>query len=76
MNDIENASCVSSVMNILPVQEIEINKWGANIIILKIDDGLYIFTCTVKLFENKIQTKHAFVYESHLKQLGNVFVVH
>ena len=39
MNNIENVSCVSSVVNILPVLEIEKEKWGSNRILKKFDDG-------------------------------------
>ena len=68
MNNIENVSCVSSVMNIFPVLEFKIEKWVTNSIIKKLMLE-YICTCTVTNFENKMQTKHDFFYDSQFKQL-------
>ena len=47
MNETDNASCVSNVMTVTPVLKIEREKWGANSIIIKVDDGLYIYKCSV-----------------------------
>ena len=47
MNETKNAYFVSIVSNILPVKDIERNKWVANNILKKIDDIFYICTWTV-----------------------------
>ena len=57
-------------MNLTPALKIEIQKWGANSIVLNVDDGVYICTCNVKNVERRYKTSHAFAYDSNLKPSG------
>ena len=57
-------------MSILPVNIIERKKWGANSILRKINNGVYIFTCTVTNIDKKYTTDHAFVYNIFFKLFG------
>ena len=45
ISDIENTSCVRSVMKETPVARIEIEDWGAASILRIVTDGVYICTC-------------------------------
>ena len=45
MAEIENTSCVWSVMKENPVARIEIEDWGAASILRIVTDGVYICTC-------------------------------
>ena len=69
MSDIENTSCVRNIMRVTPVTGIKIEPWGASIIIIRVNDGVYICTRTVKYYEYKCWKKHAFVFDSHFKIL-------
>ena len=69
MNEIENASCVSIVLNTFNVLKRERYKLGSNRILGKVYYGLYICTWTVT--NNKENYK--FVYDCYLKQLGKSF---
>ena len=56
-------------MNVNPVFEIEIEPWGAASIIIIVNKGVYICTCSFRSDEYMSKTKHAFVYDSHFKPL-------
>ena len=56
-------------MKVTPVSEIERVAWGAASILRSVNDGVYIYTCNVQSVEYNCCTKHAFVYDSHLKPL-------
>ena len=45
MTEIENISCVRSVIKVNPVIIIERESWGAAIILIRVNDGVYICTC-------------------------------
>ena len=59
MSEIENTLCVRSVMNLTPV-------W---IILRKVNDGVYICSCSARSGEYWCKAKHEFVYDSHFKTL-------
>ena len=69
MNEIENSSCVITVMKVAPVSRIETEDWGAAIILRRFNDGVYICTCSVRSDEYKYKTKQTFVYDDHFKSL-------
>ena len=54
-------------MSTFTVRNIEGEKWGANSILRKIDDGFYSYTCTVINIDKTYTTSHAFVYDSNFK---------
>ena len=56
-----------SVMKVTPVIKMERESWGAANIIRRVNNGVCICTCSVRSDEYMCQTKHAFVYDSHLK---------
>ena len=60
MNEIENASFVSSVTNILPVLKTERQKWGDNKIPQNVDYRVYISNFRVKIFKKRYKLSHAF----------------
>ena len=66
MFEVENTSCVRSVVKVPPVSVIEREAWDAAGIIIKLNDGVYISTCSFIYDEYNCKTKHAFVYDSHL----------
>ena len=45
MTEIENISCVRSVIKVNPVIIIERGSWGSAIILIRVNDGVYICTC-------------------------------
>ena len=51
-------------MNIAPVLNIDRSKMGTAGILLRIDDGVYVFKCTVYYYVLKHFTQHTFVYDS------------
>ena len=61
----EKCECKSSVMTIAPVLNIEREKMGTIGILLRIDDGVYVYNCTVYSYVLKHHTQHAFVYDSY-----------
>ena len=67
MSEIENNSCVKNVMSVTPVSRIEREPSVSASIIRIVNDGVYIFTCSVISDEYKCKTKHAFVFDSHFK---------
>ena len=54
-------------MNVTAVFQIEREPWGANSILRKVNDGVYIYSFSIRSDEYMCKTKHAFVYYSHLK---------
>ena len=67
ISEIENTSCVRNFMRVNPVSVIEREPWVAASILLIVNDGVYICTCSVRSDEYKFKTKHAFVFDSHFK---------
>ena len=65
MIELENFECVSSIMTIVPVLNIDIEKIGAMGIPLIIDDGVYVCIYTVYSYVFKEVTQHEFFYDSH-----------
>ena len=47
-SNIEYYLCVRTVMNVTPVLKIERELWGANRILRKVNDGVYICSCSVR----------------------------
>ena len=62
---VRKCECVSSVMTIAPVLNIERDKMGTLGIIMGIGDGFYVCNCTVYSYVSKQFTHHAFVYDIH-----------
>ena len=56
-------------MNATPVFQIEREPWGAASILKAVNVGVYICSCSFRSDEYMCKTKHAFVYNSHFKQL-------
>ena len=71
MSEIENNLCVRSVMNVTPVFQIEIELWGKTSILRKVNNEVYIFSCSVRYKEYMCKTKHEheLVYDIHFKHL-------
>ena len=67
--EIENTSYVISVMKVTPVSGIEREPWGAATILRRVNDGVYICTCSFRYYEYKCKTKHVLVYDSQFKPL-------
>ena len=65
IKELEKWECVSSVMNIAPVLTIEREKNGTMGIVPKIDDGVYVWICTIYTENLKQFTQNAFVYDIH-----------
>ena len=61
--------CVSSIMNIERITNIDREKMGSFGILLVIDDVIYVCICTVYLYVFKEYTQHALVYDSHFSTL-------
>ena len=58
MTELEKCECVSSVMAIAPVLNIDVEKMGEMGILLVIYDGVYVFICNVYSFVLKeVKTK-------------------
>ena len=55
-------------MIIAPVLNIEREKMISLVILLKIDDGIYVCICTIYTYILKQFTQHAFVYDSRFQQ--------
>ena len=69
MSEIENTSCVRSIMKVIQVSEIKREQWGTASIIIRVNYGVYICTCSVRSDEYNFITKHAFFFYSHFKPL-------
>ena len=76
MKELEKWECVSSVMTIAPVLNIDREKMGAMGILLIIDDGVYVCIYTVSYYVFKEVTQHTLVYDSHFwtKEKSECFV--
>ena len=70
MNDIKIYLCVRNVMTVKPVLNTEREKWGAIIILIKVDYGVYMCTCSVQSEYYHIKTKHLFLNDSYFKKLN------
>ena len=64
IEELEKCECVSSVINIAPVLNIEIEKMVCLKILLRINDGVYVFICSFYSNILKEFTQYAFVYDS------------
>ena len=62
ISEIENTSCVRNVMEVNPVSGIERKPWGASCILIRVNDGVLICTCTVQYYEYNFWGKHAFFF--------------
>ena len=56
-------------MNVTPVLVIEQVVWGAASILRRLNDGVFICTCSFQSVEYNCWTNHAFFNESHFKPL-------
>ena len=65
IEELDKCECVSSVMNIEPVLNIEIEQMGTLKILLRINDGVYVCICSIYSKVLKENTQHAFVYDSY-----------
>ena len=65
IEDLEKCECVSSVMTIASVLNIEREQIGTLGILLIIDDGVYVCICTVYPEILKQHTQHAIFYDSY-----------
>ena len=52
-------------MTIAPVLNIDRSKMGTLVILLKINDGVYVCNCNVYTYVLKYFTQHTFVYDSN-----------
>ena len=66
--ELEKCGCVSSVITIAAVLNIEREKIYNTGILLIIDDGVYVCICTVYSYVLKKITQHAFFYDSHFSK--------
>ena len=71
IKELEKYECVSSVMTIAPVLNIEIEKMGPLGILMRIDDSVYVCNCNVYSYVSKQCTQHAFVHDSHFSTKDN-----
>ena len=65
IEDLEKCECVSSVMTIASVLDIEREPMGTLGILLRINDAVYVCICSVYSKVFKEFTEHAFVYETY-----------
>ena len=63
--------CVSSVMTIAHVLNVEREKMAPLRILTRIDDGVYVCNCTVYSNALKQHTQHAFVYDINFSTTYN-----
>ena len=75
IEELEKCECVSYVITIAPVLNIEREKMGTLGILLKIEDDVYVCICTVYTEILKHFTQHPFVYDSHFQQNRRVNTV-
>ena len=71
IEELEKCECVSSVITIAPVFNIEREKMGPLIILMRIDDGVYVCNFTVYSDALKQHTQHALVYDSNFSTTEN-----
>ena len=60
ISEIEHTLCVRNFMEVNPVSGIEREPWGADCILRRVYDGVFICTCNVQSDEYNCWTKHAF----------------
>ena len=65
IEELEKCECVSSVMNIAPILNIEREQVGTLEILLKNNGGVYVCICSVYSNILKEFTEHAFFYDSY-----------
>ena len=63
IKELEKCECVSSVMTVATVLNIEREQVGPLGILMRIDDGVYVCICTIYSKVLKQHTQHAFVYD-------------
>ena len=66
MTELGKCECVSSVITIARVLNIDREKMGDMGILLIIDDGVYLYICTVYSSIFKEVTQNTFSYNIHL----------
>ena len=69
--ELDKCECVSSVIKIEPVLDIERDKMGILGILMRIKDGVYVCICSVYSTISKEHTEHAFVYDSYFTTTVN-----
>ena len=65
IEELEKCECVSYVITIAPVLNIERGQMSPLGILMKIDDVVYVCICTVYSKVLKQHTQHAFFYDSY-----------
>ena len=68
LKELEKRECLSSVINIAPLLNIEREEMGTMGIVMIIDDGVYLCICTVYSYVLKKFTQHASVYGGHFSK--------
>ena len=68
IEELEKCECVSSVMTIESVLDVEREPMGPLAILLIINDGVYVCICSVYSKLLKEHTQHAFFYASYFQQ--------
>ena len=71
IDELDKCECVSSVIKIEPVLDIDRDKMGTLGILIRINDGFYV--CIRSVYSNILKecTQHAFVYDSYFTTTGN-----
>ena len=69
--ELEKCECVSSVIRIEAVLNIDREKMGSFGILTRINDGVYVCICSVYSNILKQWTQHTFVYDSYFTTTGN-----
>ena len=65
IDELDKCECVSSVIKIESVLDIDRDKMGTLGILIIINDGVYVCICSVYSNILKECTQHAFVYDSY-----------
>ena len=71
IDELDKCECVSSVIKIEPVLDIDRDKMVTLGILMRIKDGVYVCICSVYSNILKEYTHHAFVYDSYYTETGN-----
>ena len=71
IDKLDKCECVSSLIKIEPVLDIDRDKMGTLGILMRINDGVYVRICSVYSNILKECTQHAFVYASYFTTTGN-----
>ena len=69
--ELEKCECVSSVIKIEAVFDIDWEKMGTLGILMRIKDGVYVCICSVYSKILKENTQHAFFYDSYFTTTVN-----